>query len=252
VFQELSKKSVVVGVIFTLSACSGSGDGTSPAPAAEKTYPVASAMVSRLTSGMEATVDIAGRLAMSGSLLTVNGSGTFGSSILTNATFFEQPAMSVVETFSGSLSATPGGAPLPASFMETIYFDSNYNELGYTREDNFTIFEYNKPYTTVVTELHPFPDAAKVNDIGPLNKTTTYTDSTKTTVYHTGISTYAIEADTSTSVILHISTKFYGADDVLTQTEEERYRITAAGNISFVSFEAAAADGSMDVSFSAH
>jgi len=48
---------------------------------------------------------------------------------------------------------------------------------------------------------------------------------------------YVIEADTATTVILNLITKTFNSSGNVTLTEQDRYRVAADGSLTFISFD---------------
>jgi hypothetical protein len=197
-------------------------------------------MISAINSGMQTPVNISA-VVMG---LNLSGTGELSGSKAVNATFEGQPSISITRSFNGTFSQ--GNVSLLIN--DVVYFDSNYNELGYVRHDNDDLFHDSY---IIINTRGPLPSAAKVGDAGQLYTATAYSDQTKTAVLHVDTSTYMVDADAATSIIFHITTKFNDATGALKETEEWRYRVSSAGSVTFVSLDIVVADGSMSTHIAA-
>jgi 5-enolpyruvylshikimate-3-phosphate synthase len=74
-----------------------------------------------------------------------------------------------------------------------------------------------------------------VGNTGILGTETLYTNSTKTVRNGTVTTSYVVEPDTSSTAIINLIGRIYNASGTLTQTEQDRYRINATGNLTPVS-----------------
>jgi len=212
---------ILTGFVTALAACGGGG-GSSHAstPTPPATFPVAAAINHQIINGTQIPLK-----------LSINDAGQ-----LFNYTYTLTIAPAIAATFEGqaglSGTQTESYPDTPNTWSQTIYYDSNYNELGRTNSDG----EY-----SVVTASHPYPAAAHVHDTGDLDSVTTYSDQTKASVWQTSTSSYSVEPDTDTSIIFHITLKTYDADHALLQTTDTRFRVDTASNTSLVSTDVVSA-----------
>jgi hypothetical protein len=138
---------------------------------------------------------------------------------------------SSVRTLNGNLSNC---TPATLSVISTQYYDSNYIPLGTSSTGNYGVFSM----------APTLPTTAKVGDTATLGTMATYTDSTKSVQTGFSMGSITIEPDTAITAIVNITARVYNMSNVLTLTEQDRYRITAAGNMSMLSIETQAANGS--------
>jgi hypothetical protein len=221
-FRTGLRSLVSLTLLATLAACGGGGGGggsSTPTTPSTTTFPIAAAFNNIIINGFQASLTITGKA----SGISVSGSGTITYAPAAAATFEGQAAQAQTQTFAGTVSGN--GNTVPITVSDTVYYDSNYNELGDVDSDEYS----------VTTAWHPLPTAAHVNDAGEVDAITSYSDQTKSTVTGYSTSSYTIDSDSATSVILHVTIKVYDENHTLTETDQYRYRVDTAGNIFFVS-----------------
>lgn len=224
----------IVISIANLGACGGGGGGggsSAPTTPPTTTFPIAAAFTALVTNGFQSSVNISGKAAG----ISVSGNGTLIYAAATSAMFEGQNALAQLQSFNGTVSGNGQSGPINTS--NTTYYDSNYNELGDVESDEYS----------VVTAWHPLPASAHVNDSGDFDALTSYSDQTKSIVTGYSATSYSIDADSTTSVILHLIAKIYDANHALTETDHYRFRVDTNGNFSFVS-----ADTTQDSSNTIH
>ncbi|HSB94892.1 MAG TPA: hypothetical protein VLC91_00475 [Spongiibacteraceae bacterium] len=221
-------RSVVLAPMILLVACGGGGGGGGSA-AAPTTFPIAAAMRAKLTNGMQVPIVLDGRVFN----LKVQGESTLFFGRAGAATFNGQAGMSSETNLSVNVTIESYGSSL-GLYSDTAYYDSNYNLLGSLSQSTI---DGNGPSNSVVTAYHPLPESARVNDSGAFYEAITYAMQSQTTVKHNDVATYLVKADSANSVLLELTTKFYGLDDSLMETRIESYRVTGSGAISFVSLQ---------------
>lgn len=74
-----------------------------------------------------------------------------------------------------------------------------------------------------------------VGNTGTIGTETLYTNSSKTVGDGTSLVSYVVEADTASTAIINLINRRYNAGGTLIATEQDRYRIDAAGNLTPVS-----------------
>lgn len=217
---------LLICAALALAACGGGGGG---GPAS--TGPVASANAFNLQSAYANYVRL-------GSVKTFSISGS-----CTGSTTLNTAPAATTTTFEGrfaysaaTVSTTTLTNCTPASSSNTLvrYYDSNYMPVGRTGSTQYAI------YATAPT----IPTSARVGDAGVVGTLTVYTNSSKTVLSEREETSYVVEPDTATTAIVNIITRSYNASNVLTSTEQDRYRIAADGTLSAVSFDIQYANGS--------
>lgn len=232
----LPRSFLIVGLTAVITACGGGGGGGggSKAPSAPITVPVAAAYNKLISNGMTASTKLSGKLDGD----TVGGSASFTLSPAVAATFEGQAGMSTTQTL--GITVTVKGESYPLwPMVNKVYYDSNYQEIGSAfdgGEDVGTSY-------SVVTKSNPLPANAKAKDSGEFVTTTAYTGPSKMAAIGGTTSTWSVEADSASSLILRISTRFLDANNNLSETDDYLYRIDTAGNISFSAIEIDSPDG---------
>ena len=220
----------LIGLFFValLSACGGGGGG-SAAPSGPVTstlsFPAQSAFNASVASGLTKSFVISG---------TCNGSATVTRAAAVGGATFEgvSGSLSVVNTITTSFSNC---TPASSASTTTAYYDTSYVPLG-----NNTVGGNYGVYLTPPV----IPTSVTVGATGVFGTITNYTNSTKTVAAGRQDVSYVVEADTASTAIINIISRVYNASNVLTATEQDRYRIGATGPLTFVSIDAQAANGS--------
>jgi hypothetical protein len=125
----------------------------------------------------------------------------------------------------------------PASIAQTstTYYDSNYVERGfYSVGGNYGVFVTPPAIPATVT----------VGMTGIIGSEALYTSSTKAVSSGRMDFSYAVEAETSTTAVINLISRNYNASNVLTATEQDRYRIDASGTLTPVVYDIQESNGS--------
>jgi hypothetical protein len=211
-------------LLLLVSACGGGGGGSSGPVASSNSFDIRAGATRLAASGSSKTLTISG---------TCSGTFSLTRSPATSSTTFEGKA-----ALSGSSVGTANFSNCtPASNVgtATYYYDSNYVPLGYaTVGGNYAVW----------ASTPTFPVAAKVGDVAVVGTVNLYTNSSKTTPAGTEEHSYVIEADTATTAIVNLIIKSYTTSHVLTDTEQDRYRVAADGSLSLISIDIQYANGS--------
>jgi hypothetical protein len=234
---SLLRSALLVGSAAIITACGGGGGGGgSDSPAAPATpIKIAAPYSQFIITGSQTAVDLSGKFDGE----SLKGGGTINFSAAVPATFEGINGMRSTMTISVIAQIDGDSYPIPP-ISNTSYYDGNYREVGGIFMDG----SY-----SVVTVAHDLPLEAKAGDSGELYAYTAYSGPSKIAVMGSAASSYHIEKDSSNSVILRISIKYYNSAKALTETDDYRYRITAAGVINFISLETLSADGSEKFEF---
>lgn len=210
-----------------MTACGGGGGG-----GGSSSGPVTSANTFDIRAGYT-------RLSASGFTKTLTISGTCsGSFSLTNGPATTATTFEGVAALSGSSVVSVNFSNCtPASNVatETRFFDTNYAPLGYAIVGS----DYGVWSTTPTLST-----AAKVGDVAVVGTINKYTNSTKSTSAGKQENSYVIEADTATTAIANLISKTYNASNILTSTEQDRYRVAADGSLTLISIDIQYANGS--------
>jgi hypothetical protein len=215
-FRTALALSVSLGL---LTACGGGGGGGTPAP----TGPVTSTLSFPLQTGYRTLIanGAANSFTISG---TCAGSGNHTVGAANTATTFEgSAALSAASTWTMNFT---GCTLSSVAATSTTYYDSNYLPRGVSSVGtNYGV------YQTAPT----IPSTVMVGNTGTIGTETLYTNSTKTVGNGTTVVSYVVEADTANTAIVNLIARVYNASGTLTATEQDRYRIDAAGTLTPVS-----------------
>ena len=217
-------------LVALLSACGSGGGGGGPAApsgpvASAQSFPLQSAYKALIASGSTRTATISG---------TCSGTATFTTTPATGGATFENTP--------GRLSATSTQTTnltncTPASNTQNLteYYDTNYVPLGF----NISGGDYGVFLTPPL-----FPASVTVGNTGTIGTDNIYTNSTTLVPAGTQVISYVIEADTASTAIVSLILRSFNTANVLTATQNSRYRIAVTGPLIYVSFDALIANGS--------
>lgn len=218
-----------VFVVALLTACGGGGGGgavVASGPAASTlSFPLQSAYSASVAAGSSKSFTISG---------TCTGSASITRAAAAGGATFEGVSgrLSSASTFTGNYTNCT-----PSSFASTStgYYDTNYVPLG-----SSTIGSNYGVYLTPPT----VPSSVMVGATGVIGTQTLYTNSTKAVAAGRRDISYVVEADTASTAIVNLIAKSYNASNILTFTEQDRYRIAATGPLTIISFDVQYANGS--------
>jgi hypothetical protein len=210
-----------------LVACGGGGGGTTATTgpvASTNTFNLQSGYISLVSAGFTKTFSISGTCA--GSLILTRGAAT------TSTTFEGAPAISGT---SASTLAFTNCTPSSVAATSIQYYDSGYLPKGYlVQGGNYAVY----------AAAPVISSAAKVGDVVVVGTINLYTDNTKTTSAGRSDVTYVVEPDTATTAIVNLIEKTYNSSNVLTYTEQDRYKVAANGALTPYSLDIQYANGS--------
>jgi len=214
-----SRIALVLSASLALLAACGGGGGGSTSP----TGPVTSTLSFPMQTGYRTLVanGAANNFTISGTCAG-SGSHTIGAAN-TAATFEGSAALSAASTWTFTFTNC---TPSSTAATSTTYYDSNYVPRGFSSVGvNYGV------YLTAPT----IPSTVMVGNTGTIGTQTLYTNSTKTVGNGTTVVSYVVEADTANTAIVNLIARIYNAGGTLTATEQDRYRIDAAGTLTPVS-----------------
>lgn len=229
-FMKIQKTLMALGLTVLLAGCGGGG-GSAAAPAATGpvtstlSFPISSAWGTLVANGMTKTFTISG---------TCSGTASLTASPTVGGATFEGVAgrLSAVQTTTGTLTNC---TPSSLASTSTVYYDSNYIPLG-----NNTVGGTYSVYLTAPT----VPPTALVGGTGTVGTMTNYTSITNRTSTGQQVTSYVMEADTASTAILNLISKTYNVSNVLTSTEQDRYRVSTTGAAVMISMDVQYANGS--------
>jgi outer membrane protein assembly factor BamB len=237
-----------VAAVALLASCGlGKGGGTTALSSPDTTtpssdpvistavFPIDAAVANLLNSPFRATISISGKI----NGFSVSGTGTDTWNPVGKWTFENLPALDVVNVT--DVTFTVNGSTETTRSATQQYYNTNYLPVGQVDDDG----------TYYVASFSGWPAAAKVGDTGSLGAVTIYADSTKASVTGHQQLSYAIEADAIDTAIFNLITVVTDAANAVVETQQDRYRITPAGTITFVSSRVILSErsGSTDVLF---
>lgn len=221
------------GIIFVclvtalLQVACGGGSSSSAPPSGAGTstlsFPMQSAFNAMVANGWTKNFTSSG---------DCSGSGTQAVAPATTAATFEgAAAMSATNSTTYTFTNC---TPASGAQTFTAYYDSNYVPRGFS--------DFSTTYG--VYGAISIPSSVIVGGTGVLWTEARYTNSTKATSIGSAVTSYIIEADTSTTAIVNLIYKIYNTANILTQTQQVRYRISTAGALSPVSVDIQSSNGS--------
>jgi len=213
-------------LLLLISACGGGGGGGASGPVTSiNTFDIQAGWSRLISTGFTSTLNISG---------TCTGTFNLTEGAANSSTTFEgSPAISGNSVVNMTLS-TSGCTPSTTS-TETRYYDSNYKPLGYS--------VLGGSYGVWVTPP-TFSNSARVGDVVVVGTVNKYTDNTKSTSAGKQENSYVIEPDTATTAIANLITKNYNASNILTSTEQDKYRVAADGSLTLISIDIQYTNGS--------
>lgn len=179
------------------------------------TFPLRSSYQSYVVQGSSNNYTISG---------TCSGSASETSAAAVSATFEGVTGHSATTTVTGSYSNCT-----PASFAGTSvsYFDANYKPIGGVVAGT----EY-----TVISSSIELPATVVVGDTAQFGSVDVYSSSTKATRTGTRVLSYVVEPGTSSSnATVNLIARAYNLSNQLLFTQQSRYRLTTAGQLTAVS-----------------
>lgn len=211
---------------FLLASCGGGGDSNqTPATASASTlsFPFKSADTATVLRGSSTNYSVSG---------TCNGTSNSTSTTPVPAVFEAISGVSVTNAMNMNFTDC---TPASTSSTSTDYFDSNYTLLGtVVAGGDYSVF------------LIPpvIPAFVKVGDSGSIGTLSNFTDSSKNVSIGRDDYSYVVESDTANSAIVRITDKSFDSNNVLTLSQESRYRIGADGTLDIISADVQYWDGS--------
>jgi len=207
----------LLATLALLTACGGGGGTSTPAGPVTSTlsFPLQTGYRTLTANGAANTFTISGTC-------TGSGSHTVGAAN-TSTTFEGSTALSASSTWTFTFTNC---TPSSTAATSTTYYDSNYVPRGFSSVGvNYGV------YLTAPT----IPSSIMVGNTGTIGTETLYTNSSKAVGDGTSVVSYVVEADTATTAIINLINRRYNAGGTLIATEQDRYRIDAAGNLTPVS-----------------
>lgn len=210
---------LAVTLITLVTACGGGGGGDGGAPVAStETFQLRAAYINRFTQPISTTGHYSGTL----NGVQITGSATAVSGAPTSTTFEGVAALQKVGTVTGSISGN--GVNVPVSATATTYTDLTYYPLG----------SYGNGEYTVVTGAVNIPVTAKVYDTGIAYIENRYTSSSKVSFLGTTETTFALFADTSSTVLLKLTETKKNSGGAVIDQSIGTFRMTPTGGLTYL------------------
>jgi hypothetical protein len=230
--------SLLLGLAALITACGGGGGGSSSD--GPTTIPIATAYNDLIVQGLETQTNITGTV----SELVLGGEATVTFSGTVAATFEGVTGMSSGMSIDGLLSVGQSPPVIPVSHVQVTYYDSDYEEIGGTSEGGPAGSSY-----AVVTAATALPKNAKAGDTGTIYTATTYSGPAKMAVIGSKTLRYRVEADSSNSLILTLSSQFLDINNQQVENDDFRFRVDKKGTLSLLSV--VVTGGNANVTFTA-
>jgi hypothetical protein len=215
---------------FLVAGCGGGGGGGSNSGPVVSTQSFNVKTAITTDDASPHSYKFSGSGTVDGVSVTVTGTGE--TSVLSAGTFEGQTVLQQTQAINLTLAGINGTRPLNST-LTLFYLPADYTPLGSISADRYEVADL--PVT--------FPTSAKVGDQGAIRTTKYYSDATKGTQIGGSASSYSIEADTATSVIVNLITvQTLTQPTTQTQTETVRYRLDSVGTPTLLSDTIDAAD----------
>lgn len=216
---------IFIASIALLSGCGGGGGGSSGTVTSTDVFPIAQSAAANTAAGRSSNFTATQRLySLTNGIASCSGSGNITDAPATTSTTFNitpassVPALSAAETI--TLNWT-NCTPASNADTKTVYYNpSNYLPLGF----NSPGVNYGA-YLTAAT----IPATVTVGASGVRGTENLYTDSGETLSTGRIDGSYVVTADTASTAIITLISKNYDSSNALIFTEQDAWRITAAG-----------------------
>jgi hypothetical protein len=200
-----------------MSACGGGGSADAPVTASTGVFNLQSPWRARVVAGSNDRFNVSG---------TCRGTAVMTATPARAATFEGVAGFSAVNTVSTTFADC---TPSTSSSTSTDFYDANLSPLGSSSPDEYVKFQTPPP---------ALPTVLKVGDSAVYAGYTVYGDSSKARVVGSRVLSYAVEADTATSVIVNLSSRDFDPSSRLLYTEQQRYRLDSTGLLTILSIDA--------------
>lgn len=205
-----------------LFACGGGGEGGGTTTA-NLTFPLKQAVLA--FNSQPATLSYTASGSITNAIFSnapIGGSGTITTSSFASTIFEGASALKQTSVTTGTLSIN--GSAVPMNISSAYYYDTNYNPLG-SQGSNYE----------VVGQLNALPTSVKIGDSGPYVAENIYTNSSKATLLSTRTTTYAVEADATSSALVKMINTEKNTSGTTFSISTTTYRITTDGKLTMLS-----------------
>ncbi|MFJ1259192.1 hypothetical protein [Cupriavidus sp. CuC1] len=217
------KTLLTLAFAFFLGSCGGGGDGGgSSATTQTLSVPLLTAVANLVNNGITVKFSISGS---SGNTI-VTGSGTLTDAPAVAATLNGVAVLKTTETVTGTVMVNGNSAPLSQSRI--IYRNSSTFAEVVDDEGN--------PY--IVFGSYGYPEIVRAGDAATLATGTIFSDSTRATKTGTVTLSYAVAADSASSLLVTFIDSNFDNSNNKTAEGQTTFRVDKIGNITFVSLKA--------------
>ncbi len=219
----------VIAAAALLLGCGGGGGGEVQSPlaaASTEMFPLSQAWQNYLTETQNKTPFTL--------LATVKGQDIPGAGTLTTAVGTESrsennvPITYQFKRTIHSIGIQDRGVTRTTITSSSLYFDGATPLFSVTQASGFVIYSAINPPVTI-------PSTGRVGDSGDLFTATVYRDSPTGAKYGSTTYRYSLEADTSQTALLVITSKYVGVPAPVDDSTVETYRIDTQGTLQRVS-----------------
>jgi hypothetical protein len=212
--QTLKSHGVGALCAALLAACGGGG-GDTPQTTTNTTpatsFALAAGYKARVASGATDNFNVTG---------SCTGTATISTAASVPATFEGVSGYSSAQTSTVNFTNC---SPASSTSTGTTYYNLSIVPIGLAIAGG--------EYAVFTAAPAVLPASVKVGDTAVVATMNSYADSTKLVPIGQRIVSYAIEADTSTTVIANVITRSYDQGGALLSTEQSRYRMAESGTL---------------------
>ncbi|HWX79839.1 MAG TPA: hypothetical protein VNZ02_07120 [Steroidobacteraceae bacterium] len=203
---------------------SGCGGGNNMSAPTISNFDLQTGVTKMLSNGLSSNVSLSGTVSVNGVSTPFTGSGTLTKAPAVGATFNGTAAMAQTTTVAGNI--TVAGQTSPYSTSVTDYYASS---------DSALLGEVSGSEYDVAQSPLLFPTSVMGGSSGTLGTLSRYTDSTMGVSLGTAQVSYFVmtPVDPGSPIGLVLTTKIYGTQNTLNETDTTNYTMTSSDVISF-------------------
>jgi hypothetical protein len=189
--------------------------------------------------GLTSNVTLSGTVTVNGSSVPYTGTGTYTLTPGVNGMFNGANAQAQTETISGTINLAGQSTPVPATSVTAYYATADSAFLGENDSNEYDVAQAPFQYPTSVTG----------GSSGTLGTVLRYSDPTMSVSLGTAQVTYQTltPVDPGSPMGITITTKIFGPQSELQETDVTKYTMTVANVISFSSASAQNAQATLTV-----
>lgn len=214
-------------VALVLAGCGGGSSSTTASTTTTSTVltvPLQTASANLVNDGFNASVSISGWYGNTSTAASGNATVSLQKAVAT--TLGSTSVLANVQGILGTLDVA-GGGTVSLSSQTTLYEStSTYATLALADSSEYVVFP-----------TYTLPSTVQAGDTGQLGTATAYTDSTLATRSGTIALSYAVEADTTSTLLVSFLYTYYDVNGVNTGSQQLTYQVDDSGDIAFVSLQ---------------